>query len=348
MSTGAAGLEAVIEALGARGQRRAPLGARTTYRVGGPAAVLVEVNNEDELSAVHAALVDGTARSAAPASASASASASVSVPVLVLGNGSNTLVADAGFEGVAVVLGSGLGAIAISRSTVRAGGSAMLPLVARRTAAAGLRGLEWAVGVPGTVGGALKMNAGGHGSDTAARLVRQRVFDLASGLVVEGTPEDLELGYRRSSLGASQVVVWAEFDLTPGSVTAAQAEVSEIVRWRRAHQPGGSNAGSVFTNPPGDAAGRLVEAVGLKGFRLGTARVSDKHANFIQADEGGSADDVARLIEHVRRTVLDQAGVDLVPEVRLVGFNQGESDEPSTSCRGPEPPRGRPFGGTAP
>jgi UDP-N-acetylmuramate dehydrogenase len=91
----------------------------------------------------------------------------------------------------------------------------------------------------------------------------------------------------------------------------------------------------------------MVEAVGLKGFRLGTARVSDKHANFIQADEGGSADDVARLIEHVRRTVLDQAGVDLVPEVRFVGFHQGEGDEPSTSCRGQESPRGRPLGGTA-
>src|SRR6202042_2468476 len=106
--------------------------------------------------------------------------------------------------------------------------------------------------------------------------------------------------------GQSELVVEAEFAVEQGDVTTEQSEISSIVRWRRAHQPGGSNAGSVFTNPPGDAAGRLVEAVGLKGFRLGTARVSEKHANFIQADEAGSADDVARLIEHVRRTVFDQ------------------------------------------
>jgi UDP-N-acetylmuramate dehydrogenase len=310
--------DALAAALGPRAVRNAPLGARTTYRVGGTAAVLVEVDSEDDLVAVHHAL----------------ASVRPDVPLLVLGNGSNMLVADAGFPGLVVVPGAGLGVIGIEGTTVRAGGAAMLPLVARRSAAAGLTGLEWAVGVPGTVGGALKMNAGGHGSDTAAVLVRQRLFDVVTGRGAEDGAQRLELAYRHSSLGDGQVVVWAEFALAAGSATEAQAALSEIVRWRRAHQPGGSNAGSVFTNPPGDAAGRLVEEAGLKGFRLGSAQVSAKHANFIQADDGGSADDVRRLIEHVGRVVLDTAGVTLVPEVRFVGFDQEQSQRPSTSCGG--------------
>jgi len=318
---GAGALDALARALGARALRDAPLGARTTYRVGGTASVLVEVNDEDDLVAVHGAL----------------AAVAVTVPLLVLGNGSNMLVSDAGFDGLVVVPGPGLAAIDITGTTLRAGAGAPFPLVARRSAAAGLVGLEWAVGVPGSVGGALKMNAGGHGSDTAAVLVRQRVVDLASGAVGEGGPERLDLAYRHSSLGPGEMVVWAEFALTPGSRAEAEAAVAEVVRWRRSHQPGGSNAGSVFTNPAGDAAGRLVEAAGLKGFRLGSARVSEKHANFIQADDGGRADDVRRLIDHVRRVVLDGSGVILAPEVCLVGFDEGERGKPSTSCGGSRP-----------
>ncbi|HXQ43532.1 MAG TPA: UDP-N-acetylmuramate dehydrogenase [Acidimicrobiales bacterium] len=311
-------LDVVARALGARAVRHAPLGARTTYRVGGTASVLVEVDDEDDLAAVHRAL----AGAAAP------------VALLVLGNGSNMLVSDAGFDGLVVVPGSGLAGVDIRDTTVRAGAAAPLPLVARRSAAAGLRGLEWGVGIPGSVGGALKMNAGGHGSDTAAVLVRQRIVDLASGEAAEGGAERLHLGYRHSSLGPGEMVVWAEFALTPGSRAEAEAVVAEVVRWRRAHQPGGSNAGSVFTNPEGDSAGRLVEAAGLKGFRLGTARVSEKHANFIQSDDGGRADDVRRLIDHVQRAVLDASGVVLVPEVCLVGFDEGDRGRPSTSCGG--------------
>jgi UDP-N-acetylmuramate dehydrogenase len=311
-------LDAVAGALGERAVRNAPLGARTTYRVGGTASVLVEVEDEDDLVVVHQALagVEG------------------SVPVLMLGHGSNMLVADRGFDGLVIVPGGAMAEIVIEGTTVRAGGAASLPLVARRSAGAGLVGFEWAVGVPGSVGGALKMNAGGHGSDTAAVLVRQRIFDLESGQAVVGGPERLAFGYRRSSLGEGEVVVWAEFALTVGTRTEAEATVAEIVRWRRAHQPGGSNAGSVFTNPDGDAAGRLVEEAGMKGFRLGTARVSEKHANFIQADDGGKADDVAALIGEVRRAVLETAGVDLKTEVRLVGFDDGVTGKSSPSSGG--------------
>jgi UDP-N-acetylmuramate dehydrogenase len=267
----------------------------------------------------------------------------------VLGQGSNLLVADAGFPGLVVTLGRGLDRVEVQNSIVRAGGAAKLPVVARTSASAALHGLEWGVGVPGSVGGALRMNAGGHGSDTAAVLARGRLFDLATGEAAEWGPDRLAFGYRRSALGPGDVVVWAEFSLTRGERTTAMEAVAEIVRWRHEHQPGGSNAGSVFTNPPGDSAGRLIEASGLKGFRLGRAQVSPKHANFIQADAGGSADDVHRLIEHVRSVVADRTGVVLEPEVRLVGFAGGElpsvspqaglptrpgSGEVSTSSRG--------------
>jgi UDP-N-acetylmuramate dehydrogenase len=240
--------------------------------------------------------------------------------VLVVGRGSNLLVADAGFPGVAVVLGEPFAEVELEGTTVRAGGATALPVLARRTAAAGLRGLEWAVGVPGSVGGAVRMNAGGHGSDVAASLVEVRVVDLASGHDGVVPAGDLELGYRRSALPPTAVVVEATFALRLGDPVAATEEVAEVVRWRREHQPGGQNAGSVFANPPGDAAGRLVDVAGCRGLRLGTAQVSPKHANFIQADPGGAADDVAALVVEVRRRVAASTGVLLRPELRMVGF----------------------------
>jgi UDP-N-acetylmuramate dehydrogenase len=280
----------------------APLGALTTYRVGGTARYLARADSEADLVQV-SELVRREG-----------------LDTLVVGKGSNLLVADAGFDGVAVVLGEGLAEIEIEGTVVHAGGATPLPVLARRTAAAGLRGLEWAVGVPGSVGGAVRMNAGGHGSDIAAHLLRVRVFDLASGEHGTVRSADLDLGYRRSAITPSQVVVWAELATEVGDADEASAVISEIVRWRRENQPGGQNAGSVFTNPDGDSAGRLVDAAGCKGLRLGTAEVSTKHANFIQADPGGSADDVLALIRAVQARVRDAFGVELHPEVRLVGF----------------------------
>jgi UDP-N-acetylmuramate dehydrogenase len=295
-------VEAAAAVLGDRARRDVPLGPLTTYRVGGPAALFLEVADEDDLRLT------------------AKAVAASGVPVLVVGKGSNLLVADAGFPGLALVLGPAFAGIEVDGTTVRAGGAASLPVLARRTAAAGLTGLEWAVGVPGSVGGAVRMNAGGHGSDVAATLVRVRVADLSTGEDGEVPAADLHLGYRRSSVRPSQVVVRAELALAPGDRARSEAEIAEIVRWRRANQPGGQNAGSVFTNPPGDSAGRLVDAAGCKGLRLGTAHVSPKHANFIQADDGGSADDVLALMVEVGRRVEERFGVQLVPETRLAGF----------------------------
>lgn len=136
----------------------------------------------------------------------------------------------------------------------------------------------------------------------------------------------LDYGYRSSSVRAGDVVEWAEFRVRPGDPAEGKRQLGEIVRWRRAHQPGGSNAGSVFTNPPGESAGRLVEAAGLKGVRRGSAQVSPKHANFIQADDGGSADDVIALIAQVRDEVAGRFGVALETEVRLIGFSGDQTE----------------------
>lgn len=297
-------LAAVADHLGPLARRHAPLGPLTTYRVGGPAAVLVRLEGPEDLVHLPPAL----------------AAAGAAVPVLVVGKGSNLLVADAGFAGVAVVLGEGFATIDVDGTTVRAGGAAALPVVARRTVAAGLTGFEWAVGVPGSIGGAVRMNAGGHGSDMAATLARVRLFGLRSGEDGVVPANSLDLAYRSSAVHPDQVVVWAELALAPGSPDAGEAALAEVVRWRRANQPGGANAGSVFTNPPGDSAGRLIDAAGGRGLRIGTAEVSPKHANFIQADEGGRADDVAALMAAVQRLVQDHAGVELHPETRMVGF----------------------------
>jgi UDP-N-acetylmuramate dehydrogenase len=312
-------MRAVAAALGERAVLMKRLGHLTTYGVGGPAALYVEVEGPGDLDEVRRALAD------------AAQSASPPLRTFVIGRGSNLLVADAGFDGVVVHLGSGFAALELpelgagSDALVTAGAALPLPVLARRVAEAGWSGLAWAVGVPGSVGGAVRMNAGGHGSDMASCLVRYSWVDLLSD---EGGSDEvtrLDYGYRSSSVTASQLVLTAELHVTPGSAAAEQEAVASIVRWRREHQPGGSNAGSVFTNPEGDAAGRLIEEAGLKGFRLGSAHVSEKHANFIQADRDGRADDVHALMEHVRGVVAKRCGVVLRTEVRLLGFEDGET-----------------------
>jgi UDP-N-acetylmuramate dehydrogenase len=289
--------------LGQRARTNVALAGLTTYRVGGPAALLLEARDHTDLS---------VAQQAVRASG---------IDVLVVGRGSNLLVADTGFDGLVVVLGEGFASIGIDGLRVRAGGAVSLPVLARRSAAAALSGLEWAVGVPGSVGGAVRMNAGGHGSDMSATLRRVQLLDLATAAPArEVAVTELGLGYRRSSVTAHQIVTWADFDLRPGDREAAEAQITEIVRWRRANQPGGANAGSVFANPPGDSAGRLIEAAGLKGRRVGSATVSPRHANFFQVDDGGSAADVVTLMSTVAEAVLERFGVQLHPEVRLAGF----------------------------
>jgi UDP-N-acetylmuramate dehydrogenase len=165
------------------------------------------------------------------------------------------------------------------------------------------------------------MNAGGHGSDMAASLASIRVVDMAAGQTREMAAGALGLSYRHTDLPATCVVTSATLRLAHGDVEAAEAEVAESVRWRREHQPGGANAGSVFTNPEGDSAGRLVDVVGGKGLTVGSAAVSEKHANFVQAAPGGSADDVAQLMLEVADLVERGTGVRLRAETRMAGFD---------------------------
>jgi UDP-N-acetylmuramate dehydrogenase len=317
--TNRAVLDALAAKLGDRAERDAPLGALTTYRVGGAADLLVRVETDDDLRALAGAL------------------ASADVDVVVVGKGSNLLVADEGFRGLAVVLGEGFAGIEVDGTDVEAGAAAALPVVARRTVAAGLTGFEWAVGVPGSVGGAVRMNAGGHGSDMAAVLTEVRVLDLRSGEDGRVPAAQLALGYRRSSVAPHHLVLAARLHLAPGDVDRGTAELAEIVAWRRANQPGGPNAGSVFTNPPDDSAGRLIDAAGGKGLRHGSAAVSTKHANFIQADEGGRAADVLALMGELRALVRSHAGVELHPETRLVGFDAAPPASPGPPLASDDP-----------
>ncbi len=318
MSVVRARLDEAAELLGPLARRDHPIALTTTYRVGGTAAVFVEAQTVDDLEHVAAA------RSA------------TGVPVLVVGRGSNMLIADTGFDGIAVSVVGGFDGVEVGspdsdgRTIVAAGGGVALPVLARRTAAASLTGFEWAVGVPGSVGGAVKMNAGGHGSDMATCIVDVDLIDLDAGpVVVRRGPGELGLRFRGSDLADHQVVVQARLALSAGDRATSEAEIAEIVRWRREHQPGGQNCGSVFVNPiPGElSAGELIDSCGLRGLRIGSAQVSPKHANFIQADDGGTAADVHRVIGEVRRRVADQTGFLLRSEVRLVGFDEPAAAE---------------------
>jgi UDP-N-acetylmuramate dehydrogenase len=302
-------VRAAAEVLGDLAQADVPIGPLTTYRVGGRAALFVQVGRLDDLAVLaNAVQVSG-------------------LPVHVLGRGSNLLVADAGFEGIVVSTTALTDRFEIDADSgiVRAGASVALPVLARQTAARALTGFEWAVGVPGSIGGAVRMNAGGHGSDIAASLVEVVVADLdgsdASATHVVPAAA-LGLRFRGSGLGPHRIVLEAVLQLEPGDRSASEAIISEVVAWRRANQPGGQNAGSVFVNPvPGEvSAGALIDQLGLRGVRLGSAQVSDKHANFIQADDGGSADDVYALMELVQRKVADGTGYLLRSEIRLLGY----------------------------
>ena len=241
-------VEAAARLLGTLAVRDAPLGARTTYRVGGAAALLVVADTEADLRRVRTAVME------------------TNLDVLVVGLGSNMLVADDGFAGIAVTLGDAFAERDARRGiTWRPVAACSLPTMARRAAAAGLGGLEWAVGIPGSVGGAVRMNAGGHGSDVAACLRQFHFVDLMGGPDGERFAADLAATYRHTSVRAAHVVTQATFGATPTEPAEAEAKIAEIVRWRRENQPGGQNAGSVFTNPPDDSAGRLIDSVGLQG-----------------------------------------------------------------------------------
>jgi UDP-N-acetylmuramate dehydrogenase len=298
-------LQYALDALAGFATADEPLAPYTTYKVGGSAAVFASPRSDDELRRIAEVVV------------------ATGLPTLVVGRGSNMLVADGGFHGIAISLAAMAEWIEFHGTVVHAGASVALPVLARRCVAAGLTGFEWAVGVPGSVGGAVRMNAGGHGSDIAASLIGVHALDLRTGRHGWLDADRLGLHFRGSELADHQVVLDARLQLVVGDVATGEAELSEIVRWRRENQPGGQNAGSVFVNPiPGELpAAVLIDRLGLRGFRIGGAFVSDKHANFIQATEGATAADVRAVMEHVRAAVQHHTGFALRSEVRLVGFD---------------------------
>lgn len=284
-----------------------PMALLTTYAVGGMARIAVTVRTYDDMQKLAAAL-----------------SVCGDIPLVVLGRGSNTLFSDSGFNGVVVIVGTSdeSKSIQCTGDVVSAAGSMLMPVLARRSVQAARGGLEWCVGIPGTVGGAVRMNAGGHGAEMVDSLLSARVLSLRSGETHVVPQAALGLHFRGSALSPHHIVVSAEFATTSQDVQQGTAEIDHIVAWRREHQPGGRNAGSVFVNPaPGaGSAGALIDAAGLRGFTSGGAHVSEKHANFIQASDTASASDIIDVMNHVQNVVRERTGTVLRSEVRLVGF----------------------------
>jgi UDP-N-acetylmuramate dehydrogenase len=225
-------------------------------------------------------------------------------------------------------LGQRMRSIAVDGTEVEAGGGAPLPSLAARSAAASLGGLAFAVAIPGSVGGGVRMNAGAHGSELGDRLVWAEVVDLAAGAAAEPVrrkPEELGLSYRRSGLRRTAVVTAARFACQPAPEEEVRAEIAEARRWRRDNQPVNQpNCGSVFANPLPLAAGQVVERLGMKGERCGGARISEVHANFIVAAEGARSADVLELIRRAMGRARDELGVELRTEVQLVGDFRAE------------------------
>lgn len=287
---------------GGRARRDAPIGPLTSYQLGGPAAVLLDAESASDLEA----LADALERSG--------------LEPLIVGRGSNMLVSDRGFGGIAVRLGAGFRWSEVAGRRLSAGAAVPVPALATLASDHRLTGFEFAVAIPASLGGAVRMNAGAHGHSIGGVLDHARFYDLARREEISLPASALGFAYRSTDLPPRSVVTGATLALRPGDPASIEAAMRAARDWRRATQPIGlPNAGSVFTNPPDLSAGRLVEEICGKGMRVGGARVSEVHANFIVTDVGASADDVYTLIRRIQRMVSEHAGVRLEPEVRLVG-----------------------------
>jgi UDP-N-acetylmuramate dehydrogenase len=303
-----AALEAVVvrcRGAGLAVERDRAIGSATTLGVGGRANAYLMLTDLPAVRGFSRALAGSTA---------------AQVPVFVLGKGSNTLVSDEGFAGFVVRLGEGHKWLRREGHEMSAGAGEAMPALAAWAAQEGLTGLEFAAGIPATVGGSVRMNAGAHGSDTATRLTRVDLVVAGEGDVISRPAAALGFAYRRSSLPERSVVVAAHWQLAPDDPEAIRHRLDELRSWRRATQPlRERNCGSVFTNPEGSSAGAVVEEAGGKGMRIGGAAVSGKHANFITVTPGAKAADVCALITAVRERVVSRGGPLLEPEIRLIG-----------------------------
>lgn len=279
-----------------------PMAAHTTFRVGGPADYFTEPGDEETLARVQA-----LCRREGMASC-------------ILGNGSNLLVSDSGYRGMMILLGKAWSGITVDGRRICAGAGAMLSAVSRRAWKAGLTGLEFASGIPGTVGGAVVMNAGAYGSEISAVLKSVRVM-TAEGEVLTIPAGELSLGYRTSCIQTKgYTVLEAEFALEIGDPAAIGSRMEELAAQRRQKQPlEYPSAGSTFKRPEGYFAGRLIQDAGLRGFCVGGAQVSEKHCGFVINKGGASASDIMRLCCQVQQRVREQFGVELELEVKVLG-----------------------------
>ena len=288
--------------LGSRLRVGFPLAPLTSFRIGGPAALFVEAEDDEALGSVgQAARETGTS-------------------VAVIGKGSNVLVSDGGFPGIVVRLGRGYRWAGRDGDLLTAGGAMPLPALAGVAMRHRLAGLEFGVAIPASLGGAVKMNAGAHGRSMSEVIERVEIYSLARGERQSFSVHEAGFGYRRSSLPAGGIVIGAVARLEPGDEDDIRSRMDEARDWRRRTQPlAEPNCGSVFKNPDGDHAARLIEEAGAKGLRLGGAQVSEKHSNFIVAGPGASSSDVWGLIERVRTLVESRTGIRLETEVELMG-----------------------------
>ena len=278
-----------------------PLRRYTAWKIGGPADALLEPRSTEYLvAAVQKARENN-------------------IPVTILGGGTNILVRDGGIRGLVIRLAKALTNVEISENRVVADAGVLYPVLANTTAAKGLAGLEFATGIPGTVGGAVYMNAGAYGSETVEVLDWADVF--REGEVVRVPNEDLGLGYRKSILHEhpAWIVLRAGYTLAPGDPEELKARIKEFRSQRMNGSPNKPSCGSTFKRPEGDFPGRVIEAAGLKGARVGNIEVSPVHANYLVNLGGGTAQDALQLIDHVRETVREKLGIELESEVRVIG-----------------------------
>ena len=274
----------------------------TSFRIGGPAAIYLEPEAEADLAATAGALAE------------------TELPYVVIGKGSNVLVSDRGFPGIVLQLGRGYRWAARDGDRLTAGGAMPLPAFAGVALHHSLGGLAFGVAIPASVGGAVKMNAGAHGAEMADVVADVEVFRLDVARTERIPAAEAGFSYRRSALPADSVVTGVTLALRPGDPVAIRAEMDEARSWRRRTQPlAEPNCGSVFKNPPGEHAAKLIDDAGLKGLQVGAAHVSAKHANFIVAGPGARADDVWALVQLVAREVEARTGIVLEPEVQLIG-----------------------------
>jgi UDP-N-acetylmuramate dehydrogenase len=295
--------EAILRAAcGDRLRTAFPMAPLTTFRIGGPAALYLEPESDSDLTAASQAIMES------------------GLEYAVIGKGSNVLVSDRGFDGLVLRLGRAYRWSARDGDRITVGGSMPLPALAGVALRHGLAGLAFGVAIPASVGGAVKMNAGAHGAEMSDVVVEIEVFRLLDGTAERSDAAGLEFAYRRSGLAADAIVIGATVGLHPDEPTAIRASMSEAREWRRRTQPlAEPNCGSVFRNPPGDHSARLIEEAGLKGTRVGGVELSRKHANFIVAGQMASAHDFWMLIELVRREVSSRTGIELEPEVQMIG-----------------------------